>query len=511
MRSKLMLNGLALLSGAWRRRYMIAIPVVLMPFVGLAGGLLSPKTYETFTTILIQEPAKQNPFLEDLTVATNLESRMEALNALLHSRHILAEVAFSLEMISDETPEAEAQRVIGELSRSLSARLVGEELVEIRYRARKPDGMDEVLKRVSVRFVERIIAPQRSSIASSERFLGSELEARRKDLETAETTLARYKNENAEALPELHAGNVARLAQLRQRLSDRRSELEGARAEQDALKARLSQTNPVVGRIEEAIVDVMSELAVLRSRYTDRHSSVQAALRKLRSLEEERGRLMTAAEDLDKADLERLWNMATTARLSVDETTQPLLVSQLQSLQDAENRVLALAEETAQLTREVAELDQQVAAFGNHERRLNELTREIQVKRKIYEDLAERHQLARVTGSLGRAEEQERVKLIDPPFKPLAPSNLPLPIFIIAGLVGGLAFGCGLGLAAELLDTRIRRRDKLTELLGIPVIARIPVLADEAFLPDGTGLDPEALAWPDTEEEEEEEDDRKAA
>jgi hypothetical protein len=43
-------------------------------------------------SILIQEPGKLNPFLEDLTVKTNLKDRMEALRALLTSRHVLVGV-----------------------------------------------------------------------------------------------------------------------------------------------------------------------------------------------------------------------------------------------------------------------------------------------------------------------------------------------------------------------------------------------------------------------------------
>ncbi len=493
MRSLVVLNIFALLTGAWRRRYLIVVPILVMPFVGLAGGLLSPKSYETFTTILIQEPAKQNPFLEDLTVATNLEGRMEALNALLHSRHILADVAFSLKMIDKETPEKEVQRMIGELSRNLSARLVGEELVEIKYRARNPIGMDEVLKRVSIRFVERIIAPQRSSISNSEAFLDQELQARRQDLEDAEQQLATYKNENAEALPALHSANVARLDRLRQKLAIRSSELEGARASLTVMKQRLSQTNPVVGRLEEAVVEIRSRLAVLRARYTDRHSSVQAALRELKTLEDERARLLAQSKDLTEADMERLWNMATTARVTMDEGVQPLLVSQFQALQTAQNQVVTLTQEVDGIKAEVAKLEQQVADFGNHERRLTELTREIAVKRKIYQDLAERHQLARVTGSLGRAEEQERVKLIDPPFQPTTPSNLPLPFFIIAGLAGGIALGFGMALAIELIDTRLRRRDQLTEIIGVPVLARIPVLEPQGFLQGVEELDLNAL------------------
>ena len=113
---------------AWRRRYLIALPIVLMPFIGLSVGILSTKHYETSTTLLFQEASQQNPFLEDLSIAINLKARMVSLNALLHSRHILADVAWKMNMITAQMNKKDKALVISDLSKSLSAELVGENI-----------------------------------------------------------------------------------------------------------------------------------------------------------------------------------------------------------------------------------------------------------------------------------------------------------------------------------------------------------------------------------------------
>ncbi|MCV6624777.1 MAG: hypothetical protein OIF38_01695, partial [Cellvibrionaceae bacterium] len=319
IRSSLVKNISSLLWAAWRRRYLIAMPILLMPFVGLAVGILSPKKYETSTTILFQEAAEHNPFLEDLSIATNLRDRMEALNALLHSRHILASVAWQRKLISEEMDEEKKAAVIAELSRSLTARLVGDNLIKISYHAQEKSAMKETLAMVSMRFVERVLAPQRSSIIQSESFLSKELEGRRADLQTAEQALAEYKNRFASELPRLHSANVARLAELQAYRAERRIELDGAKAAQASLALRLSQTNPVVGKIEESIIHVMAELTQLRARYTDQHSQVQNVLARLQSLEKERNRILAQMQQLNQGDLkkvrlERLWAIATTTQ-----------------------------------------------------------------------------------------------------------------------------------------------------------------------------------------------------
>lgn len=481
LRSTLIRNIASLLWAGWRRRYLIMLPILVMPVLGAVVGVISPKKYTTSTTILFQEAAQHNPFLEDLSIATNLKGRMEALNALLHSRHILAGVAWKMELLNEDMDEQEKATIISELSKSLKCKLVGENLIRITYTAEDKTTMKETLSTVSMFFVERVLAPQRSSIAQSETFLAQELEQRSKDLITAETALAEYKNRFASELPTLHSANVARLSALKGLLGERRIELDGAKAAQASLAIRLSQTNPVVGKIEEAIVNVMAELTQLRARYTDNHSKVQSVLAHLRSLEKERNRVMAATrnldtQSLDREQLERLWALATSnGQDAGPHTPHMLLVSQLERLQKADDHIQRLEKEVSSLTAEIGKLQDRVNEFGQHERRLNELNRNIQIRQKVYHDLAERYELAQVTGSLGKNEENERVKLIDPPYEPLAPSNLPLIAFIVAGLFGGIGLGLGLATVVELLDTSIRRRDTLSEMLAVPVLARIPV------------------------------------
>ncbi len=485
VRSKLVKNLASILWAIWRRRYLIAIPILIMPIAGLVAGILSPKKYETYTTLLFQEASESNPFLEDLAIATNLKARMEALNALLHSRHILASVAWKMELLQVNMEEKEKSKIIGDLSQALNAKLVGENLIKITYHSPQKAKMVETLNMVSMHFVDRVLAPQRSSIIQSESFLSKELEERRADLEKAERAMADYQDRFASELPALHVGNVARLSELESLIAQRHIELDGAKAAQRSLASRLAQTNPVVGKIEEAIISVMAELTQLRARYTDEHSKVQGALARLNALETERNNLMSEAQNinpdqLDQAQIERLWAIAASSSNNNQDgennNSRPLLISQLERLQQGEDQIQRLTKEISTLTTEIENLQNKVNGFGKHEQNLNELKREIDAREKIYNDLAERYERARVTGSLGKSEEQDRVKLIDPPFEPLGPITLPVFIFVIAGIAGGFALGIGLAVVAELLDTSVRRKDTVIQMLNVPVLARIPPL-----------------------------------
>ena len=95
---------MTLLSAAWRRRVLIIVPALLMPFVALFASLVVPRSYEARTTLLVQEPSKLNPFLNDLAIGPNVKDRIQALDALLHSENVLDQVLRDVGLVNDKTP-----------------------------------------------------------------------------------------------------------------------------------------------------------------------------------------------------------------------------------------------------------------------------------------------------------------------------------------------------------------------------------------------------------------------
>lgn len=483
-----------LLAG-WRRRYLVMAPFVVLPLLGLIVGILAPRIYETRMTILVQEIAN-NPVVQDLAVQTNLKDRMDGLTVLLQSRHILWDVVNSLKLVPENGTDADREAFVVQLSRALSVRLVGKDLVELKMRSRNPDKMPQELEVVAIRFIEAIRAPGQSSVANSEVFLSDKIKEKKADVEKAETALATFRNEHSDQLPELHASNVQRLSQLRDTLQQRKTELAGAEATQQSLRDRLASANPIVGKIEEQIVQISGQLAMLRARYTDEHSAVQGAIHQLERLQEERARQIQQAQSLSTEDLAQLWNRASTMQATLppatgangaqpgNNSTQPLLISQLTGLQSAEAKVKGLEREIDSLSKDVADMEAKTEAFGGVERVLNDLDREARTQRDLYDSLLKRFETARLTVDLGHFELPEQIKVIDRPGLPVT-INLPLFLFFVAGCVGALVLGVAMAFIAELLDSSIRSVAQLERLVKAPVLSTIPLLFDDGFTPDG--------------------------
>lgn len=477
MSPSLYLNLHHLLLACWRRRYLLFWPIVLMPILVLCVGFLTPKKYVSHTTMLIQETSKLNPFMADFAVSTQLEERMNALSALLHSRHILLQVAKDTGLIEQENSQKAAQ-VVQRLSDALQVQLIGKDMIKITFSSDDPTKMAEILQTVSDHFLQTLLAPEKSSMQGSESFLGNQIKAQQAELDKAEQALADFKKQYSSNLPDQFNFDVQQLRASENLLLSKQNELAGASAALESFNAQLLKTNPVLASVEQEMIESQAKLSQLQSRYTDEHSQVIAEKQNLERLREKREVLLKDSQKLQGADLETLWQLASGLTQSTDPNApRTLLVSQLEALQNAKSKQSQLQNETAQLQQVVDGLKKKLDVFSAVEMQLAALERDIGTKRNIYNDLLKRHEQARVTMALGSFEQQDRVKVIDAPFTPYQAVNLPMMAYLLLGLVSGLVLGGGLVLISETIDSSITRRDIVTTLCGAPVLSRLPDLS----------------------------------
>lgn len=473
------------LNAGWRRRYMICIPFILMIPISIAGSRFAPKTYEAKTIILLQETGKDNPFLKDYVVGLNVKDRFSALQALLKSEHVLLNVLRDIHGPEITDDPKRAALMMRQLASEISVLLVGGDLIELKLKGSKPQGLGKLLTAISSRFLDRLLSPERSALGATEDFLREQTERRLRDLRAAEAAFAQFKTDNADKLPAIYVTNVQALAGMRQRLEEKTRELSASNASLKDMQRQLTSTNPIVGRLEEGIVQATAELTSLRSRYTDGHSEVQAAERRLQRLQGERRSYLEDAKRLDKVDIDRLWSLAAGQGQSGDKAPPPLLVSQLLRLQEAQTKRAALQNDVDQLKAAVEEIQSTIAKFAPIEQEQVRLEKEVSAAREVYDLLRKRLQNASTSQALGVFEGSERVKVIDAPQDPTIPVTPPQIIFAIAGIVAGLVLGIALAVVSEMLDQRVRGGDEMSALMKAPVLASLPLIT-----PDNDALNP---------------------
>ncbi|WP_191600476.1 GumC family protein [Marinomonas algicola] len=473
-----------LLCAAWRHRYLLVIPPLILPIVGFFLSTVAPRIYDNHTSFLVQESATLNPFLKDLSVDSQIQQRMKALNTLLHSRHILQKVAGEEGLYSESASDYQKDRIISRLSANLKVSLFGSDLIRITYRSDSKEGMDTTLKAVREVFIDQLLAPERSSMRNSEAFLLTQLDTQRSQLETAEAALAKFKSKHVMQLPSLFNNNVTSISELRQLIAEKEIEFAGQEAVMASLHTQLIRNNPIVAQLENDIVSHKRELSTLLSRYTLQHSKVVIANAKLRRLEQELKDLIELTAKIDNIDeLERLWQSSSIAPPgNID--SHSLSLSPNNEIESARLRYSRIKQELSQLRKQHDGLFQLINSSSDIEQTLQTLTRDLQVQNKIYQETLDRYERAKVTGALGSYEQRDRIKIIDKAYVPSSPSNMPRLLYVILGVVAGIGLGVGTAIILELTDSRIRYIKDVQKIANVPVLARLPRIKDNHYIFD---------------------------
>jgi uncharacterized protein involved in exopolysaccharide biosynthesis len=476
---------------AWRRRFLLIVPFLILPPFAFIAAALAPAQYEARMALLVQDPAKISPHLKDYVIGgqgnpTDLRDSIAALAALAKSDVVAARALQDIGDLPQGLDLRTRENRIEALSKNLNTSIIGNDIIEFRLRAADAYSPSKILQAIAKRFIDRLLSPERASVADSERFLESQITDRRKAVDKAERDLSDFKAANAEKLPALYNTSIQRLGELEQRLQQRELELTAASAVFEDVRGRLVMTDPTLGRLEDAIGTARSDLRGLKARYTDEHSDVQAAERRLQILEQERKELLqAAARPLDTMSVDDMWNQIAglSANANADPgkaSPAPLLLGQLVRFQEAQSKRVALQKEVDQLKQLDSTLRREIADFGPIDSELQSLERNVKIARENYDELAKRYEMSRVTGALATFEAPDRIQILQPPQDPAPRVQPKYLLFVLAGTVAAMALGAGFVATAELLDPRMRRGADFARVVEAPVIVRIPRIDRQA-------------------------------
>lgn len=463
----------------FRRVRLLVVPAIVIPVFVIINGLSAEKHYVSHASVLLEESSLLNPFLDELSFSFELEQRIDALKTLVLSRNVLKKVAQDAQIISASMTHIEQEVLIEKLRQSLAITVVGDELIRIHFNWHQPEKMVAVLEQVVDAFIEKLLAPTKTSLDSSEQFFEVQLAQFRQDLEQADDKLAEYRSKHSSELPQLFMSNQEALQTIQRQRQKKSVELSGVQARLQMLEQKLGKANPVLGLLEDKIIRAESDLALLRTKYTDKHSRVVSILRQIDTLKQSQREILQSSDNMQGLDIERLWQVANTLPDSGNPNEPNLLVSQIIALQEARNSYAQMVQEMAMLDEQVAELSQRLSSTSEVERQLRILQRDYEVKSSLYRDMLSRYEMAKISGKLVRYEGPDKVKQIERAYSPTKSTNAPVMLIVITGLVLGLLTGCLFVFVAELLDPTVKDKVTLEKLTSQPVLAVLPVVSHE--------------------------------
>lgn len=318
--------------------------------------------------------------------------------------------------------------------------------IGVSFRSHDPDLAARIANAFAASYLDDQLETKVQATRMASAWLNERLKDMRRDLEASEAAVQRFRNEMG--LVEARGTTVAG-----QQVNELNSQLVAARAERAQARALL-RTAAERGRDGKAMADLP---AVLNS------TAVQTLWARLydvqTKLDQERDRWRGPIQTSVTSELES--EMASIKRQLDGEIAR--VVAGL------ENEAKAAAEKEAQIE---AALRIAENRFGESEAkvRLNQLEREADANRAIYESFLNRYKETIEQAALATPDAR-LISLAKPPVSPAGPRRLPI---LMLGLVGGVGLGGALAFARERLDRSVRYVAEIEEIAGAPVVGLLP-------------------------------------
>ncbi len=118
------------------------------------------------------------------------------------------------------------------------------------------------------------------------------------------------------------------------------------------------------------------------------------------------------------------------------------------------------------------------------------LEESVQINRDLYNLFLQQIQGTQIEESIQRVYEPGRFNIVEPPMKPLEPTNAGVTLHLMLTVLFAFLAGVGMVYLREFLDKSIRTVEEVEEIFEIPVIGVIPYLENESLIHINSSVNP---------------------
>jgi polysaccharide chain length determinant protein (PEP-CTERM system associated) len=472
---------------AWRHKWMIVLPFLLVTLGATFYAMTMPDRYRSDTTILVVPQRVPENFVRS-TVTTPLEDRLQSISQQILGRTRLERIILDLDLYAQQRRTGIMEDIVEQMRRDITMRTVRGDAFQVAYVSENPRTAMLVAERLASLFIEENLRDREVLAEGTNQFLESQLEEARRKLVETEQRLEAYRRQYSGQLPDQVASNLQVLSNAQMQLQALGESLNRDRDRRLVLERQIGELNSPefieslpAGPPGSDPTMIAGASAALQ---------LEAARNTLRMLEM---RLKPEHPDIVRmkrliADLEKK-AAAEAAERPLSETARPATPAEAAR----QNRLRALRAELENLDRQIAEKQRdernrqaviaayegRVNAAPSRETELIALTRDYSTLQWRYTDLLAKREDAQIAANLERRQIGEQFRIIDAARLPVRPFSPNRPRFIALASFAGLGLGFGLVALIEYRDRTLKTDEDVLVSLALPVIALIPTMATE--------------------------------
>ena len=516
------------ISIAWRRKFHILVPFILLLVMTIATVFLLPPVYKSTGTILIESQQIPQELIQS-TVTSFADERIQVIRQRIMTSQQLFGIIKKFNLYRDEVKNTPRSEIIADMRNRISIDRVSANVKNRRrgasaiiaftvsFEHRSPRIAQRVANELVTLFLDENIRSRTARAEETSEFLKQESDRLRVEIENMEARIANFKQENEGSLPEGLRLNLERELMLKNSLASTETELfklnEGKRfllLDIEALEnssAKGGSLSEEQQRQKQELTALQNRFISLSARYGAEHPDVKAIKRQIDAFEEEYGSLgdieelqeqelqvrqeisnLTKKYSAEHPDVKKLnrklegiesmiLEYKSPESKSTAEKPNPALAQARAKLDSIENRISRINKGRGELQSQIEELEVKISKTPQVERGLDGLERDYKNTRRKYEEIKAKQLQAELSKSLEEEQKGERFTLLEPPLRPDTPVKPNRPKLFALGLFLSIAGGLGVAGVAEALDGGIRGSRALASVTMMTPLVAIPYIS----------------------------------
>lgn len=442
----------------------VAIVFAVLTFVVLAVGLVWPKTYESSGILFADEQNIIKPLLSGSAEVTKPESvdQVTVARERILSNSNLERVLLETKLVKNIDDKYAIELPIRALRAGIDVVDAGKGQIKISYKSSDKQKAFAVTNAAINVFMRDSARSKREESQEAFVFIDNQVKTYKSQLEEAEDRLKTFKGSNFLGSEDRAS---SRISDLRATREAQRLDLQVARARRDELRSQITQENQHANRryksgvYRERLAQAQAKLDTLRLSYEDTYPDIVSLKQQIADMQH----AIQDAENDTKTDSE-------------SGGANPVYDKLRGDLADAEVQMRTLELKLASTEKLIDDEQSHSKNIAESQATLSELTRDYNVTKKMYEDMLERKEKARLSMALDIEGQGVNYKIKEPPIFPTRPIGLRFVHFFMAAPVAGLLIPFALLVAYIQFDPRIRFAERLEDALpeGVIVFGVVP-------------------------------------
>ena len=435
----------------------------------------------------------------------------------------LTEIIENYELYIEERKREPIQIVVEEMREHIKLEMISADVVDPRsgrptsatiafqlaFESPVPRTAQRVANELVSLYLNENIKNRTEAASETANFLTQEAAALRERVEALEDKLAEFKSKNVRNRPELEhvTRDIINCAELQ--LIEVQRRLDAADQQKINLAAQLSIMEPntvgdTPGEISafERLRAIEAELSAAEAAYGGKHPDVRRLRKQVEAVRTEvepkvardlyESDLAAARSNLGKLletygqshpDVKNAKTMVTNFELKLEalpehvdrDPDNPAYITVKVRLDSVLAEMRTLHEQRNRLVARIDEYTEDLLKIPDVEAEYRAITREYESTLAKYQEITAKQMEARLSENLESENKGERFVLIEPPVLPAEPAKPNRGVILLVGVLLALSGGIGTVGVAEALDTRIRGRRGIQEILSAPPLAVVPL------------------------------------